>query len=308
MGTPEGAIRWLCHGEDARAVSPTTWERVNSFQHFVAGTEGDSLEHRAGPPVLHSREFGSRTAFGSGENESELARPASTWGRMPAADNLVEFGVATWNIGGGSETKCQDFLPGLIGSHRQLSNVHFVLLQEATQTAVTATPTILRGWTLLLHKHEAEWRGQGLMVRDCWGSLTRIQGAPGLLTAVVGKNKDSIGLASIHLPPKATLDETETMLAQLGGHRHYNNLALSWVSTAMRPSISKGQKSDLVPRGERPYLSGRSIMSSDCHYNKALLHPISPTVLLNNHADLTTFGFGDFVHLGKGKYCRKPGP
>ena len=73
------------------------------------------------------------------------------------------------------------------------------------------------GWTLLLHKHEAEWRGQGLMVRDCWGSLTRIQGAPGLPTAVVGKNKDSIGFASIHLPPKATLDETETRLAQLGG-------------------------------------------------------------------------------------------
>ena len=40
--------------------------------------------------------------------------------------------------------------------------------------------------------------------------------APGLLTAVVGKNKDSNGLVSIHLPPKATLDETETMLAQLG--------------------------------------------------------------------------------------------
>ena len=50
-------------------------------------------------------------------------------------------------------------------------------------------------------------------------------------------------------------------------------------------------------------------MSSDCHYNnKALLHPISPTILLNNRADLTIFGFGDFVHLGKGKYCRKPGP
>ena len=55
------------------------------------------------------------------------------------------------------------------------------------------------------------------MVRDSWGSLTRIRGAPGLLTAVVGKHKDSIGLASIHLPPKAALDETETMLAQLGG-------------------------------------------------------------------------------------------
>ena len=70
-------------------------EGVNSLQHFVAGTEGDSLEHRAGPPVLHSREFSSRTSFSSGENEPELARPASTWGRMPAADNVMEFGVAT---------------------------------------------------------------------------------------------------------------------------------------------------------------------------------------------------------------------
>ena len=233
---------------------------------------------------------------------------ASTWGRMPAADNLVEFGVATWNIGGGSETKCQDFLPDLIGSHRQLSNVHFVLLQEATQMAVTATPTTLRGCTLLLHKHEAEWRGQGFMVRDCWGSLTRIQGAPGLLTAVVGKNKDSIASPRFTYRPGPHWMKRKPCWPSWGGHRHYNNLALSWVSTAMRPSISKGQKSDLVPRGERPYLSGRSIMSSDCHYNKALLHPISPTILLNNRADLTTFGFGDFVHLGKGKYCRKPGP
>ena len=58
--------------------------------------------------------------------------------------------------------------------------------------------------------------GELLEERAVLPRLTRIQGAPGVLTAIVGKDSNRTGLISAHLPPKATLDETEDMLSRIG--------------------------------------------------------------------------------------------
>ena len=95
-------------------------------------------------------------------------------------DELGVLEVATWNIGGGPEEKCQDFLPGLVNSHERLRRVHFLLIQEATQKSTLAIPVSLREWNLALFKSEHEWRGQGgdtettprrtrSSLRNCWG-------------------------------------------------------------------------------------------------------------------------------------------
>ena len=76
--------------------------------------------------------------------------------------------VSTWNIGGGSEEKCRDFLPGLLQSHEKLKEAQFVLIQEATQKSTVAVPTALKDWSLALYKSDQESRGQGILVRKQW--------------------------------------------------------------------------------------------------------------------------------------------
>ena len=140
--------------------------------------------------------------------------------------------------------------------------------------------------TLVLHKHDTEWRGQGIMVRDICGNLTRIQGAPGVLTAIVGKDSNRTGLIPAHLPPEATLDETEV----LGTCRPCNNPASCWVLTAMRPSTLRGKRSDPEQRGVKRFLYRRSTMTFDFHSSRALFRPTSLITLPNNHAGSTTSG------------------
>ena len=115
-----------------------------------------------------------------------------------------------------SEEKCQDFLPGLTDFYEKLRRVHFLPIQEANQKNTIAAPTILKDWTLALFKSEADWRGQGIMVRKPRGTLTQLHGMPGPSSAMVGEGDQQLGLASLHLPPKSTVDETETILSEWG--------------------------------------------------------------------------------------------
>ena len=103
-----------------------------------------------------------------------------------------------------------------MGSHGDLRRAQVLLIQEATQKDTIPVPTLLRGWTLALHKSESEWRGQKILVRPHLGTLRQLQGVPGALAAVVGEEDNHIGVVSLHLPPRATLDETEAMLSTWG--------------------------------------------------------------------------------------------
>ena len=169
-------------------------------------------EHQEVPLLLDSPEFrlgeprGSRTDFVDKLSKSEEGRYTTQQG----------IAVFTWNIGGGSEEKCRDFLPGLVQSHGKLKWMQFVLIQEATQKNTVAIPIALKDWSLALYKSDQEWRGQGILVRKHWGTLRQLQGSPGALSAVVGKHQDRLGIASLHLPPKATIEETESLLAAWG--------------------------------------------------------------------------------------------
>ena len=138
---------------------------------------------------------------------------------LPAASpnpEAIGLEVATWNTGGESEEQCRDFLPGLIDSHEELRRVQILLIQQAIQQDNLAVPTLLRGWTLALFKSEQEWRGQGILARTCMGTLGQLQGALGALAAVVGEGDERIGIVTLHLPTKATIEETESMLAEWG--------------------------------------------------------------------------------------------
>ena len=264
--------------EDARILSPAMGGRTNSLS-ILDGTAGELLEERAVLPRFACTNSPHKRHMAMGKRSPES--PDGTMKRG-AAEEMGSLGVVTWNLGGGSETKCQEFLPG------QLAKMHFVLLQEATQTAVDATPTVLKGWTLVLHKHDTEWRGQGIMVRDIWGNLTWIQGAPGVLTAIVLEPYWASFRLTFH--PKLPWMRQKTCCPVLGTCRPCNNPASFWVLTAMRPSTLRGKRSDPEQRAVKRFLYGRSAMIFDFHSSRALFHPTSLITLPNNHAGSTTSG------------------
>ena len=156
-------------------------ERINSFHNPHMDNDEGTPEQRGGLRECGPSEFAScntrssRTDYHDKELRRCEARVTTT---RSGGQATVE--MATWNIGGGSEEKCQNFLPGFIDSHQRLRRVHFLLIQEATQKNTIAAPTMLKDWTLALFKSEAEWRGQGIMVRKQWGALTQLQGMPGV--------------------------------------------------------------------------------------------------------------------------------
>ena len=99
-------------------------------------------------------------------------------------------------------------------SHEKLRQVQILQIQEAKQKNTLAAK--LKGWTLALFKSEHEWRGQGITVRKQLGTLKQLQGASGAIAATVGEGDDRIGIVTLHLPPKATTEETESMLTEWG--------------------------------------------------------------------------------------------
>ena len=56
--------------------------------------------------------------------------------------------------------------------------------------------------------------GQGFLVRTGLGTLGR--GQPGALAAVVDDGHAQMRILSLHLPPRATLEETEVLLERWG--------------------------------------------------------------------------------------------
>ena len=89
----------------------------------------------------------------------------------------------TWNLGGCSEEKCTDFLPGLIDGEPMLKTSDVLMLQETTQKKVSPTPLTLRGWYLTLHKHDDEWRDQGILSMAKWAPPRRICAEVGVIAA-----------------------------------------------------------------------------------------------------------------------------
>ena len=77
----------------------------------------------------------------------------------------------TWNLGGCSEEKCTDFLPGLIDGEPMLKTSDVLMLQENSEEGFTC-PT-LAGWFLTLHQHDDEWGEQGILSRAKWGPQRR---------------------------------------------------------------------------------------------------------------------------------------
>ena len=96
---------------------------------------------------------------------------------------------------------------------------------ETTQKKVSPAPLTLAGWFLTLHKHDDEWRGQGILSRAKWGPPTRICGEVGMLAAELrgGDRCPRLGIVSLHLPPKATVEQTQSLLGRWGECRHFSH-------------------------------------------------------------------------------------
>ena len=54
------------------------------------------------------------------------------------------------------------------------------------------------------------------MIRSQLGTLRQLQGTPGALAAMEDDGEDRIGILSLHLPSRATLEETEVLLVTWG--------------------------------------------------------------------------------------------
>ena len=92
-----------------------------------------------------------------------------------------------------------------------------LFIQETTQQAVSLVPVTLESWYLTLHKHADEWRSQGILSRREWGLLKKISEEVGTLAIEIeGGDGRPIGVVSLHLPPKPTIDETQTLLDKWG--------------------------------------------------------------------------------------------
>ena len=114
------------------------------------------LEHRGGHLCGELAEFAfNRTGGSRTESSMSTARVEHDLVHIPTeTPDSEQLEVVTWNIGGGSEQKCKEFLPGLVESHGDLRKAQFLLIQEAAQKDTIPVPTLLPGWTPALHKSE----------------------------------------------------------------------------------------------------------------------------------------------------------
>ena len=101
-------------------------------------------------------------------------------------------------------------LPSLLRARGRLALTSILFLKEATQTEVSSLLQENDKWTMTLYKHDHEWRGHGILVSASLRALRNVQGDANMLAAVFEEDVgDKIWLMSLHLPAKATVEETD---------------------------------------------------------------------------------------------------
>ena len=146
------------------------------------------------------------------------------------------------------------------------------------------------------------------MIRKQWGTLTQLQGMPGALSAMVGDGDHRLGLASLDLPPKATIDETETMLSEWGRMpaMPQKRLLIGFDCNETFDfddghALSRSARGETILNWALPNDLTLPLQQG------AMSRPSSPTTHPSNHAGSTMSSRGDCELKGKGKCSRRRG-